>query len=110
MMSSSIQQANVDDTGGTSVPKTEAAPTRSLRWRQLGQILLDEGLLSAEQLEKALTIQQQHGDRKIGEIIISEKMVDEAGVMRCLALQFNREFVHLTRENVDTQALGSVPT
>ena len=47
------------------------------RWRQLGQILLDEGVLDAERLDRALSVQQQAGDRRLGEVVVSEKLASE---------------------------------
>ncbi len=44
--------------------------------RALGQILLEKTSLSEEALENALAIQQERGGR-IGEILISQKLVTE---------------------------------
>ena len=54
--------------------------------RKLGQILLEEQLITPEQLEIALQ-ESVSQERKLGEILIAEGMVDGTEVERALALQ-----------------------
>jgi type IV pilus assembly protein PilB len=54
----------------------DSAPSRQLP--QLGELLVDAGVISRRQLEVALTLQQDSSPRrKLGQILISERMTSE---------------------------------
>jgi type IV pilus assembly protein PilB len=84
-------------------------PSGSVRWRKLGEILVDEGVLAQEAVDKALSHQQDGNENRLGRILIDERLAPEADVMRCLAIQFGRQFVHVTREETSTEALEKLP-
>ena len=84
-------------------------PLTSARWRRLGQILVDEGVLNAEELDRALSLQKDGGQDRLGQVVVSQRLAPEAEVMRCLAIQFGRQFVHVTREAVSPAGLDLLP-
>ena len=84
-------------------------PSGGVRWRRLGEILIDEGVLTAEALEKALSRQQDGSQDRLGRLLVDDGVVPEAEVMRCLAIQFGRQFVHVTREQVTAQVTDLLP-
>jgi len=96
--------AQIDD-----VALVEFGQSHPLRWRRIGQILVDEGVLSAESLDRAISLQREQGDQRLGEVVVANGLAPEAEVARCLALQFGRPFVHVTRDDVNAQALGLLP-
>lgn len=56
--------------------------------KKLGQILVDMGKLSAQELDRALELQAQEGNkRRIGEILVQEMLVQQKDVERALAVQ-----------------------
>ena len=81
-----------------------------LRWRPLGQILVDEGVLTAEGLDQALARHSEHAEQKLWEFLVSEKVAPEVQVMRCLAVQFGRQFARVGREDVSLEALNLLAT
>ncbi|MEQ9363883.1 MAG: type II secretion system ATPase GspE [Leptospirales bacterium] len=55
--------------------------------KQLGELLLEDGIISREELQEALKIQKK-SSLKLGQILIKKGLVDEEQVTRILALQF----------------------
>ncbi len=101
--------ASVDLSTGGITAAIELPPARHARWKQLGQILIDEGVLTQEALDEALT-HQQGADKRLGQVLIERGLASEAQVMRCLALQFGRPFVRPTADKVSRDVLDRLPT
>jgi type IV pilus assembly protein PilB len=76
--------------------------------KPIGQILLDRGLITQEQLDEALTIQGSTSD-KIGRILVDKGYVKEKDVLRAYAEQIGVPFVELDRSQIDEQASKSIP-
>ncbi len=65
----------------------------SIRWEdRIGDILIDEGYISREDLYKALSIQKKHGGR-LGWILLSNGFITRLQFYRALAKKFNLPFV-----------------
>lgn len=71
-------------------------------YRRLGELLVDQGLLSTEQLEQALALQSTT-NRRFGELLIDLGFVREEHVTAALAHQFDHDVVdlNLTRPKPD---------
>src|SRR5205809_4035343 len=76
--------------------------------KKLGEILVEEGLISHEQLERAL-LEQSRTDQLLGRILIDLKMVRESDLMAALAKQIGFRFVDLTDFQVDPSAAMLIP-
>jgi hypothetical protein len=74
---------------------------------KLGEILVEQGNLSGEQLEEALSVQKERGG-KFGETLILLGYADEDTVYRALAAQTRMPFVDLTDIQIDSAVLGRV--
>jgi len=61
---------------------------------RLGDLLIQQGLLTQEQLTNALTEQKVTG-RKLGRVIVDSGLVTEEGISKALARQLQAEFVDL---------------
>ena len=61
-----------------------------ISWRPLGQLLLDEGLLTPEQLEEALDKQATTG-RRLGELAVELGFVSHMALSRVLSAQYGVE-------------------
>jgi len=58
--------------------------------KKVGEILCDLGKLTQEKLRLATEIQKREGSkRKLGQILLSEKMVNDKDLRRALAIQSN---------------------
>jgi hypothetical protein len=72
-------------------------------WLPLGALLLEEGLISAEQLELALLEQEQLRWR-LGEILMSFGWVTSEQIADALAKQYGLEFIDLREAPIDPRA------
>lgn len=77
--------------------------------KQLGDILLDEGLLSEAQLMAALDEQVIRGE-SLGRVLVEIGMLSEAQLVKALAAQVGMPFIELTDYPVDRAAVSMVPS
>src|ERR687891_2630080 len=78
------------------------------RTKDLGEILVDEGLISEEQLAMALGEQQRRG-RSLGRVLIDLGLVKEPDLVAALAMKIGLEFVDLSDYPVDPSAASLIP-
>ncbi len=76
--------------------------------KQLGDILLEGGLVSPIQLEAAYEEQQRVG-RALGRVLIEQGVLTESQLVAALAAQIGLRFVDLSEFSVDGSAVGRVP-
>ncbi|HEX9766983.1 MAG TPA: type IV-A pilus assembly ATPase PilB [Nitriliruptorales bacterium] len=75
--------------------------------RQLGQILVDEGLITLQQLDEAQQLQQRLG-KSLGRILIDQGHVVERDLVSALATQIGMDFVDLSEIDIDPSAVGTI--
>jgi type IV pilus assembly protein PilB len=75
--------------------------------KQLGDILLESGLVSVEQLTAAIDEQHRLG-RSLGRVLVDLGMVTESQLVAALAQQIGLAFVDLTEYPVDGSAVASI--
>lgn len=75
--------------------------------KRLGDLLLDEGLITGEQLEKALKLAKETGKR-IGETLVENGIVTERDIMNALSHQLGIESVSLIGVEISKELLGLV--
>jgi len=76
--------------------------------RRIGELLLQEDLISVEQLERALEEQSRSGTR-LGYCLVAMKMVSEEDLTRILSRQFHIPAVDLSSVEVDEKVIKLVP-
>ena len=76
--------------------------------KQLGEILVGQGLIAPTDLEKALLEQRSVG-HSLGRVLIDMGLLTEAQVVQALASQIGMRFVDLTEITLDGAALTKVP-
>jgi type IV pilus assembly protein PilB len=76
--------------------------------KQLGQILIELGYITAEQLETALSEHRQT-PKSLGRVLIDLGMIQESDLVRALAEQVGLEFVDLTDFQIDPSATALLP-
>jgi type IV pilus assembly protein PilB len=76
--------------------------------KQLGQILLDEGLITEPQLRDAMEEQRLRG-RSLGRILVASGAISERDLVTALATQIGMEFVDFSEVEVDARAVTMVP-
>jgi type IV pilus assembly protein PilB len=76
--------------------------------RQLGQILLEQGLISEEHLQRALE-EHRNTPKSLGRVLIDLGYIRERDLVRALAEQVGLEFVDLTEYRIDAGATALLP-
>ena len=76
--------------------------------KQLGQILIELGLITPEQLDAALE-EHQKTPKALGRVLIDLGMIKEADLVRALAEQVGLEFVDLTDTQIDPATTALLP-
>jgi type IV pilus assembly protein PilB len=76
--------------------------------KQLGDILLEGGLVTHDQLAVAIDEQNRLG-RSLGRVLVDQGVLTEAQLVASLAAQIGMRFVDLGDIQIDGSALGRVP-
>jgi type IV pilus assembly protein PilB len=84
---------------------TEAGPVKKIK--DLADVLLEEGLIDAAQLEEA-TAEQERLGRTLGRVLIELGMVKETDLVSALARQVGLEYVDLADYQIDPSATSMV--
>ena len=69
-------------------------------------LLCQLGSVSLEQLEQARAVHRTTPRKRLGEILLEMGAVSEQNLLRCVAQQYELEFVRVERETVDPDALA----
>jgi type IV pilus assembly protein PilB len=73
--------------------------------RKIGEILIEDGLLSKAQLEEALAFQKEKGGL-IGRILVEKKFVDEESLIGALGKQFKVPYIPLKNYAINPDMAG----
>lgn len=76
--------------------------------RRLGEILMDEGLLSEEQVQEALKRQKATGEL-LGEALVKLGYLTETDIARTIATQFGYPYLNASRYFIPKEAIALVP-
>ncbi|MBN2125704.1 MAG: Flp pilus assembly complex ATPase component TadA, partial [Deltaproteobacteria bacterium] len=86
------------------VPSKKDSPTR----RKLGDLLVETGLLSPEDLQKALGMQKESGKR-LGQVLIGMELITEEEMAFALAMQLKIPYVDLGNKEVSKDLIETIP-
>ena len=76
--------------------------------KSLGEMLVEEKLITPEQLESALALQRQQGG-KLSDILLKQGLVKAEQLAIVLSIQLNLPLIDLKRHTVQPQALRLIP-
>jgi hypothetical protein len=76
--------------------------------RRMGEILVDAGLITREQLDQALEIQYQAPQRKLGSILVEEGFTGEEVIPQVLARQLRIPYLRLKEGAFDPIAVALI--
>ncbi|MGH7198916.1 MAG: GspE/PulE family protein [Candidatus Omnitrophota bacterium] len=76
--------------------------------KRLGEILVQNLLLTQEKLEKALQVQTETKE-KIGEILVKLGYVTREHLLEVLSAELDVPLIHLSRYKIDPEVLGLIP-
>lgn len=78
------------------------------RQKRLGDLLVEANMITAEQLQQALSEQKQ-SNRKLGDILLEKGFVSERQLIEVLEFQLGIPHVDLSRVRLDVSLLSTVP-
>ena len=76
--------------------------------KQLGELLMERGLISKQQLDEALALQKDKGGL-IGEILVDLGFVREEEIAKTLTAQYGFPYLPLSNYEVDSQIINMIP-
>jgi type IV pilus assembly protein PilB len=112
MADSNVVMANQSPLRGAGVSaarESTALPGTSIQGRQrLGAILVENSLMTEEQLTEAL-LAKKESNKRLGQIVVRLKMVDEEALGRALASQHGPEFLNLAASPPNPTSVRLLP-
>lgn len=76
--------------------------------KKLGELLVESGLISADELNLAL-VNQKESKKRLGEIIIDLKMASEMDIAQTLSQELGIPYIDMSKAVVDPMALDLIP-
>lgn len=76
--------------------------------QRLGEILIGQGWVHAEQVDEALELQKLR-PRRVGELLLDLGYIEEESLLRALALQFHLDYEPDVRKQVESSLTTKVP-
>lgn len=83
-------------------------PIRKTRKKQLGQLLIENGNINQQQLDKALEVQEEKGGL-IGEILVELGFVKEEDIAKALTMQYGFPYLPLDNYEIDPEVINIIP-
>ena len=78
-------------------------------WPALGTLLVRDGSVTAEQLERALEEKRRTPEKRLGEILVEQGATTRAQIARILAEQHELEYIELEHGTIEIDAAGLLP-
>jgi type IV pilus assembly protein PilB len=86
----------------------QSRPTQARRRIRLGELLVEAGLVTQEQLDLALQQQQASGER-LGKVLVTMGVSTQDAIARAVANQLGIEYVNVQALNITDEVLTALP-
>ena len=83
-------------------------PLKKIINKQLGELLVEHGAITREQLEKALVFQKENGGL-IGEILVELGFLREEDIAQALTVQYGFPYLPLGNYEINTEIIDIIP-
>lgn len=83
-------------------------PLRKLINKQLGELLIERGVINGAQLAKALDVQKERGGL-IGEVLVELGFASEEDIAQALTAQYGFPYLPLENYEINPEILGIIP-
>jgi type IV pilus assembly protein PilB len=83
-------------------------PIRRIINKQLGELLIERGILTQQQLEKSLAYQKERGGL-IGEILVELSFVKEEDIAQALTAQYGFPYLPLSNYEINPEIINVIP-
>ena len=87
----------------------EALQKQEIKYKLLGEILLEAGYITPDQLQHALLIQQKNREKKLGHVLVELKYVTPNDICIALATQFQCPWIDLSSVKIPVEIVTSLP-
>ncbi|OIO37951.1 MAG: hypothetical protein AUJ72_03540 [Candidatus Omnitrophica bacterium CG1_02_46_14] len=81
---------------------------RKIIQKQLGEILIDNQLITAQQLDQALKVQKEKGGL-LGQVLVTLGFTTEEAIAQALTVQYGFPFLPLGGYEIDKEVAKSIP-
>ena len=79
-----------------------------MKIKRLGEILVDSGVLTNEDIDKALAM-QKGTNKRLGEVLLDENFISETDMIEALRMQLGIDFIDLTKAKIDASLTSLIP-
>ncbi len=76
--------------------------------KQLGELLIERGIISQQQLDKALTVQKERGGL-IGEVLVELGFAKEEHITQALTTQYGFPYLPLANYEINSEIIDIIP-
>jgi len=76
--------------------------------KQLGELLIERGVINRDQLARAMSHQKDNGGL-IGEVLVNLKFASEEDIAQALTCQYGFPYLPLANYEIETDVVKSVP-
>ncbi|MFP4472352.1 MAG: hypothetical protein ACLFPX_00585 [Candidatus Omnitrophota bacterium] len=76
--------------------------------KQLGELLVERGVISQEQVAAAMSYQKENGGL-FGEVLVKLKFATEEDIAQALTCQYGFPYLPLTNYEIDEEVINAVP-
>ncbi|MCG8431285.1 MAG: hypothetical protein MJA29_08950 [Candidatus Omnitrophica bacterium] len=84
-------------------------PLRKIVRKQLGELLIDSGILTQERLDRALALQKEKGGL-IGELLVEMGFVGEEDIAQALTVQYGFPYLPLNNYDINPEIVRLIPS
>jgi type IV pilus assembly protein PilB len=83
-------------------------PIKKITSKELGKLLIERGVIKKKQLEKALSVQEEKGGL-LGEILVDLGFATEEDIAQALTCQYGFPYLPLKNYEMDQEVIRTVP-
>jgi type IV pilus assembly protein PilB len=83
-------------------------PYKKIITKQLGELLVERGIIDHKQLEKALAVQKEKNSL-LGEVLVELGFATEEEIAQALTSQFGFPYLPLSNYDIDEEVIKSIP-
>lgn len=84
-------------------------PIRKIVNKQLGELLIERGVINQQQLDKALNVQKEKGGL-IGEVLVELGFAKEEDITRALTAQYGFPYLPLANYEINPEIVNIIPS
>lgn len=77
--------------------------------KQLGELLIERGIISRQQLDEALTVQKDRGGL-IGEVLVELGFAKEEDITQALTAQYGFPYLPLANYEINSEIIDIIPS